>query len=136
NAAAGTMRNLVPALVARRGLSAFVYQVVSPPSPVASPPSPAALPPSPTSHAATLEAMARWGLPVEPHWQRCAGIREVIAFCEEWAEKRRTLDFDTDGVVVKVDDLALRERLGTTAKFPRWATAFKFPAQQVHTKLL
>ena len=47
-----------------------------------------------------------------------------------------TLEFDTDGVVIKVDDLALRERLGTTAKFPRWATAFKFPAQQAHTKLL
>ena len=57
-------------------------------------------------------------------------------FCEAWADKRRDLEFDTDGVVIKVDDLALREKLGTTAKFPRWATAFKFPAQQAHTKLL
>jgi DNA ligase (NAD+) len=83
-----------------------------------------------------LGAMREWGLPVEPHWRRCDNIGEVAAFCQEWAEKRRTLDFDTDGVVVKVNDLALRERLGATAKFPRWATAFKFPAQQAHTKLL
>jgi len=80
--------------------------------------------------------MTDWGLPVEPHWRRCEGVAAVAAFCEEWAEKRRTLDFDTDGVVIKVDDLALRDKLGSTAKFPRWATAFKFPAQQVHTKLI
>jgi DNA ligase (NAD+) len=76
------------------------------------------------------------GLPIEPHWCRCEGIDAVVAFCQEWADKRRNLEFDTDGVVIKVDDLALREKLGTTAKFPRWATAFKFPAQQVHTKLI
>src|SRR5262249_26225460 len=63
------------------------------------------------------------------------GIDELTAFCREWSDKRLTLDFETDGVVIKVDDLALRERLGTTAKFPRWATAFKFPAQQAHTIL-
>ena len=74
--------------------------------------------------------------PIEPHWQQCEGIDAVVAFCREWADKRRDLQFDTDGVVIKVDDLALRAKLGTTAKFPRWATAFKFPAQQVHTKLL
>ena len=60
----------------------------------------------------------------------------MVAFCREWDEKRQTLDFGTDGVVVKVDDLALRERLGATAKFPRWATAFKFPAQQATTTLI
>ena len=123
NAAAGTMRNLDPGLVARRGLAAFTYQLVAPELPF-------------TSHAEMLEAMRRWGLPVEPHFCRCAGIDEVIAFCGDWAEKRLQLEFDTDGVVVKLDDLALRQRLGTTAKFPRWATAFKFPAQQAHTKLL
>jgi DNA ligase (NAD+) len=76
------------------------------------------------------------GLPVEPHWERCESIDAVIAFCQRWANARRELAFDTDGVVIKVDDLALRDKLGTTAKFPRWATAFKFPAQQAHTKLL
>jgi DNA ligase (NAD+) len=125
NVAAGTMRNLEPKLVARRGLRAFVYQVVDGLSRAA----------SFRSHAEALTAMRAWGLPVEPHWRQCAGIHEVIAFCAEWADKRRALDFDTDGVVVKVDDLALRERLGATAKFPRWATAFKFPAQQATTLL-
>jgi len=137
NAAAGTMRNLDPALVAKRGLAAFTYQLVGPAkaghhddadSDVASGFS--------RTHSETLRAMAGWGLPVETHWQRCEGIDEVVAFCEAWRDRRRTLDFDTDGVVIKVDDLALRERLGATAKFPRWATAFKFPAQQAHTRLL
>jgi DNA ligase (NAD+) len=119
NTAAGTMRNLDPALVARRGLSAFTYQLVGARELA--------------HHSETLEAMRGWGLPVEPHWRRCENIDAVIDFCDEWAEKRLTLEFDTDGVVIKVDDLALRERLGTTAKFPRWATAFKFPAQQANT---
>jgi DNA ligase (NAD+) len=123
NAAAGTMRNLDPALVARRGLGAFTYHLVADRELELG------------GHSATLEAMSRWGLPVEPHWRRCETIEEVLTFCQEWADKRRTLDFETDGVVVKVDDLALRRRLGSTAKFPRWATAFKFPAQQAHTKI-
>ena len=136
NAAAGTMRNLEPALVAKRKLSSFTYQVLPA---GALTPGDGALPPeggSFLSHAQVLSGLSRLGLPVERHWQRCDSIDAVVAFCAEWAEKRRDLEFDTDGVVVKVDDLALREKLGTTAKFPRWATAFKFPAQQVHTKLL
>src|SRR5919197_6431953 len=83
-----------------------------------------------------LTAMREWGLPVERHWRRCDDISAVVEFCRQWVDRRQTLDFDTDGVVVKVDDLGARARLGTTAKFPRWATAFKFPAQQAHTKLL
>jgi DNA ligase (NAD+) len=129
NAAAGTMRNLEPALVARRRLSAFTYQVVSPDAG-----GPETL--GHDSHAETLEALKRLGLPVETHWRRCDGIDAVVAFCSEWADGRKSLDFDTDGVVVKVDGLALREKLGSTAKFPRWATAFKFPAQQAHTRLV
>jgi DNA ligase (NAD+) len=125
NAAAGTMRNLEPSLVARRGLGAYTYQVV-PGEDVGD---------FPASHGAMLDTMRGWGLPVEPHWRRCEGVEALVAFCNEWAEKRRTLSFDTDGVVIKVDDLALRSKLGTTAKFPRWATAFKFPAQQAHTIL-
>jgi DNA ligase (NAD+) len=88
------------------------------------------------SHAETLTALTSWGLPVEPHWRRCVNIDEVVAFCAEWGDKRQALEFDTDGVVIKVDDLALREKLGATAKFPRWATAFKFPAQQATTTLM
>src|SRR4051812_43730921 len=131
NAAAGTMRNLEPSLVAKRRLSSFVYQIVLPAG--------GALPPeggSCLTHAEALRLLNSLGLPVEPHWQRCEGIDAVIAFCQQWADARKDLEFDTDGVVVKVDDLALRDKLGTTAKFPRWATAFKFPAQQAHTKLI
>ena len=124
NAAAGTMRNLVPELVSRRRLSAFTYQVVAPGVDL------------PARHADMLAAMQAWGLPVERHFGRCTGIAEAIEFCRAWGETRLDLEFDTDGVVVKLDDLALRERLGSTAKFPRWATAFKFPAQQAHTTLL
>lgn len=123
NAAAGTMRNLDASLVARRGLSAFTYQLVS----VAAS--------EHAHHVDTLTALRQWGLPVEPHWHRCDGIDAVAAFCEQWADRRQQLPFDTDGVVVKVDDLSLRERLGSTAKFPRWATAFKFAAEQATTVL-
>jgi DNA ligase (NAD+) len=140
NAAAGTMRNLDPALVSKRGLSAFMYQIVRGSTFVVRRSDDERRTTNDerlaSSHAAALDAMAAWGLPVEQHWKRCEGVDAVIAFCQEWADKRRALDFDTDGVVIKVDDLALREKLGSTAKFPRWATAFKFPAQQVHTKLL
>ena len=132
NAAAGTMRNLDPSLVAKRKLGAFTYQVVfgdaggghraNGEQPL-------------QRHSETLQALRDWGLPVEPHCASCASIEQVVAFCAEWADRRQALDFDTDGVVIKVDDIALRQRLGTTAKFPRWATAFKFPAQQAHTKL-
>jgi DNA ligase (NAD+) len=126
NTAAGTMRNLEPSLVSKRNMGAFVYQLVTPVGD--------GLQAVPT-HAETLKTLAAWGLPVEPHWRRCASIDEVIAFCAEWADKRQALEFDTDGVVIKVDDLALRDTLGATAKFPRWATAFKFPAQQATTTL-
>src|SRR5215470_17201152 len=101
NAAAGTMRNLEPSLVARRGLGAFTYQVVTDAG------TESLLP----THSATLKAMHGWGLPVESHWKRCEGVDDLIAFCQDWAEKRRTLSFDTDGVVIKVDDLALRDRV-------------------------
>jgi DNA ligase (NAD+) len=123
NAAAGTMRNLDPARVASRGLSAFMYQIVGD-----------AVSPF-QRHSEMLKSMRGWHLPVEPHWSRCEDVDEVLRFCQDWAEKRRTLSFDTDGVVIKLDDLGLRARLGTTAKFPRWAMAFKFPAEQATTVL-
>ena len=122
NAAAGTMRSLDPAAVARRGLSAFVYQIVADGE-------------ERGGHAAAMERMRDLGLPVEPNWRRCEGIDAVVAYCREWGDRRHALGFDTDGVVVKVDDLALRVRLGATNKFPRWATAFKFPALQATTRL-
>ncbi|MDE3155204.1 MAG: NAD-dependent DNA ligase LigA [Acidobacteriota bacterium] len=124
NAAAGTMRNLDPAQVARRRLGAWIYQLATP------------MAEAPASHLETLALLERWGLPIEPHRRRCDGIDAVLDFCHEWADKRRSLDFDTDGVVIKVDERALRERLGATSRFPRWAMAFKFPPEQATTKLL
>ncbi len=124
NAAAGTMRNLDPSLVAKRALAAWTYQLVLGQG--------QAVPPT---HADMLKMLATWSLPVETHWKRCEGIDEVWAFCEEWRERRLSLPFETDGVVVKVDRVALRDQLGYTSKFPRWAVAFKFPAQQVETLL-
>ena len=131
NAAAGTMRTLDPALVGRRGLGAFMYHLVE--RDAAVPPGESA---QPAGHAAVLEQLAAWGLPVEGHWQRCKEITQVVAFCREWAEGRRALSFDTDGVVIKVDTLVDRVHLGQTAKFPRWAMAFKYPADQATTRLL
>ncbi len=122
NAAAGTMRNLDPAEVARRRLGLLSYQLVTS-VPVAE------------THAAMLQALRTFGLAVEPHWQRCQNIDEVIDYCRRWVDLRRTLSFDTDGVVVKLDDLDARLRLGRTSKFPRWAIAFKFPAEQRTTRL-
>jgi DNA ligase (NAD+) len=144
NAAAGTLRNLEPSLVAKRGLSAFVYQLVA-----GGPEGP----PLRTkvagesvveadlqvrlrqSHWHTLEQLRGWGFPVEPHRQRCTGSDALVAFCAEWAERRRSLPFDTDGVVIKVESYAQRRVLGATSKFPRWQIAFKFPAEQKTTKL-
>lgn len=137
NAAAGTMRNVEPALVAKRGLSAFMYQVVggADAAPLQTEGAVVTDVQVRQTHAETLEALAAWGLPVERHWRRCHGIDDLVAFVAEWGEKRRTLDFDTDGVVIKLDTLALRTRLGATSKFPRWAIAFKFPAEQKTTQL-
>ena len=120
NTAAGTMRNLDPSLVAKRGLAAWTYQLV---------------PPAFESHAEMLRHLATWGLPVEPNWKKCDGIDAVVEFCESWRGKRAQLAFETDGVVIKLDDPQLRERLGYTSKFPRWATAFKFPAEQKQAML-
>ena len=149
NVAAGTLRNLDPALVASRGLSAFFYQLVGDPEGLSqqprdtsdenasSGPEATDLPVGPrlSTHAEILLRLRDWGLPVAPHWRRCAGVEELVVFCREWADKRRTLDFETDGVVIKVDRLAERRLLGATSKSPRWAIAFKFPAEQKTTML-
>lgn len=126
NAAAGTLRTLDTQAVSRRGLRAFVYQVVLPGE---APGLPVA------THADVLTQLRAWGLPVEPHWQRCEDINSLVAFCEHWREHRHGLPFETDGVVVKLDDLALRAKAGSTAKFPRWAVAYKFPTEQARTRL-
>jgi DNA ligase (NAD+) len=127
NAAAGTLRNLDPGLVAKRGLSALTYQLVEG--------SPEGRRLFSERHSGILKHLREWGLPVESHWQHCVGVEALVAFVTDWAEKRRALPFDTDGVVIKVDSYAQRRALGATSKFPRWSTAFKFPAEQKTTLL-
>ena len=129
NAAAGTMRNLDPALVAARRLGAYMYQVVE----VGEPEMREALP---AEQHETLAALSAWGLPVEPHWERCADLSAVLEFCRGWADRRQGLEFEIDGVVIKVDAAAHRDQLGATAKFPKWAVAFKFPPEQATTRLI
>jgi DNA ligase (NAD+) len=82
-----------------------------------------------------LDALRAFGFPTNPHTKVCRTIDEVLAFCHEWADKRKALDYETDGMVIKVNDFAQRERLGFTAKVPRWAKAFKFDPEQGTTKL-
>ena len=154
NTTAGAIRLLDSRDAARRPLDIACYELVSaagensgtaaPEAPsstdsdVAEPPEPdGASPATPAGerllHADGLDRMAAFGLPVSRHWRRCADLDAVVAFCDEWQEKRGELDFEIDGVVVKVDDPDLRDRLGATAKAPRWAVAFKFEAEQAET---
>jgi len=120
NATAGTLRMLDSRVVAARRLAATLYQVAGGAEGLA-------------GHGETLEALAGWGLPVEKGWRRCADLAAVARFVDEWRERRHELDFETDGVVVKVDDLGLRERLGSTAKAPRWAVAYKYEPERAET---
>lgn len=127
NAAAGTMRTLDPALVASRGLGAYIYDIgeVQGRGSVLN-----------GTHRGKLETLKSWGLPVEPNWRHCSDIQAVLEFCRYWSENRSTVGFDIDGVVIKVDSLAERLQIGSTAKFPRWAVAFKFPPEQATTRLI
>jgi DNA ligase (NAD+) len=120
NAAAGTMKLLDSRVTARRGLEAWLYAIVDA----------AALP---GSQAETLERLRTLGFRVHSHSRRCENFEEVKAFVEEWREKRRGLEFETDGVVIKVDDRGLQDRLGSTAKSPRWALAYKYPPEEKTT---
>jgi DNA ligase (NAD+) len=121
NTAAGTVRQKDPAVTASRRLSVWCYQVVGVPGL--------------TSHGESLALIRELGLPVNPNSRRVEGIDGVIAFVDEWAEARKDLDYETDGIVIKVDSLELQQQLGFVGRAPRWATAYKFPAQQVTTKL-
>lgn len=124
NAAAGTMRSLDAARVAERGLRAWMYQIVRKDSDV-----------DKSTSDDHLDRLKRWSLPVEPHWAHCGDVSAVLNFCGKWEARRSSLGFDIDGVVIKVSDRSQRLRLGATAKFPRWAIAFKFRAEQVTTRL-
>jgi DNA ligase (NAD+) len=121
NTTAGTVRLLDSREVARRKLKIAVYQLASDASA--------------TGHSDALEKLSAWGLPVLPTWRRCAGIAELRAYVEAWRERRRELDFETDGVVIKVDSYAAQRALGSTGKAPRWAVAYKYAAERAETRV-
>jgi DNA ligase (NAD+) len=122
NAAAGSIRLLDPSLVAGRELGIFLYTLYLQDR-------------EPPTQWETLTRLRALGFKTNPHSRRCRTLEEVIAYWEEWKDKRDSIDYDCDGVVVKVDDLEQRRQLGITAKTPRWAISFKFPARQATTRV-
>lgn len=124
NLTAGTLKLQDPAAAAERNLDILLYDVGVVDGVELS------------SHGETLRLLKSLGLPVSQHHVHCATIDEVIAVCDEWEQRRATLDYEIDGMVVKVDDAEQRRRLGAGSKAPKWVIAYKFPAQVTRTKLL
>jgi DNA ligase (NAD+) len=123
NTTAGTIKMLDSSIVAKRQLDAYFYYV------------PGAIRLT-DSHYENLEKAASWGFKVSEHTEKCKNIDEVLAFIQRWDTERFKLPVATDGVVIKVNEIAIQNDLGTTAKSPRWAVAYKFKAEQVETRLL
>ena len=123
NAAAGGLRALDPAETASRQLDYFAYFLFADGRPMLA------------SHWESLERLAAAGFKVNPHRRKCADLDELLAFIREWDTKRDSLPYETDGVVAKIDSIAQQQKLGWTAKAPRWAIAFKYAARQATTIL-
>jgi DNA ligase (NAD+) len=126
NAAAGSVRQLEldPRITAQRLLDTFIYRATFPEGNKFN------------THMEVLNYLKKIGFKVNPHIKLCQDIEEVINYCQKWIEKKEELDYEIDGMVVKVNSLRMREELGSTTRSPRWAIASKFPAQQVTTKVL
>ncbi|HZV76307.1 MAG TPA: NAD-dependent DNA ligase LigA [Candidatus Babeliales bacterium] len=122
NAASGGVRQLDPSLTAQRRLSFFAYQIVSD----------GGL----RSQWEALRKLEALGFPVNANIARAENLDRVLEYCRQWEDRRDELDYEIDGVVVKVDDFAVQERLGVVARDPRWAIAFKFKPREARTKLL
>jgi len=123
NAAAGTLKLLDSEVVASRKLDCFLYYLLGEQLPFG-------------THYENILKAKEWGFQVTSHIVLCNGIDEVKSFISYWEEARKKLEFDTDGVVVKVNSLGIQEKLGNTAKSPRWAIAYKYKAEQALTRLL
>ena len=124
NAAAGTLKRKDPREVAARRLAFLAYSVGE------------AVGFDGETQLAVVERLEALGLPTLEHRRVCRGIDEAIEFCDSWAQKRHDLGYDTDGMVVKVNSLAMHRELGHTAKSPRWMIAYKFPPEQVPTRVV
>jgi DNA ligase (NAD+) len=123
NTTAGTLKLLDPKECAKRKLSFFAYATGIVEGITI------------TNQAELFEVLKTFGFPVNPHTKLCKSIDEVIDYCNEWAPKRGELPYDTDGMVIKVNDFAQRERIGYTSKVPKWAKAYKYEAEQAISKL-
>ena len=123
NAAAGSLRQLDPAVTASRPLGLFVYQVGAVPGVRF------------RTHLEALRWAERLGMPVNPYVRRLETLEDVLRYIDEWQAKRATLPYGTDGVVVKVDSLDQQAELGATSQAPRWAIAYKFPAEEAETRV-
>ncbi|MBJ7304064.1 MAG: NAD-dependent DNA ligase LigA [Gemmataceae bacterium] len=124
NSAAGSLKLLDPKLCAGRKLSLFAYAIGAMEGIAVQ------------SQSETLKLLHDFGFPVNPNATKFNSIDDVIAHCDSWNEKRHDLPYDTDGMVIKVNDLSQREKLGMTTKSPRWVVAYKFAAEQALTRLL
>ena len=122
NAAAGSLRQLDSKITAKRRLSAFIYSIVGDDSIV--------------SQENALNTAKEYGLPVNPNFKLCKNIDEVIEYISYWTEHKKDLPYDIDGIVIKVNSYSTQEEVGYTQKSPRWATAYKFPEEELATKLL
>ena len=122
NAAAGSLRQLDSKITAKRRLSAFIYSVVGDENI--------------NSQKMALTVAADLGLPVNPNFKLCKTIDEVVDYIMYWEEHKQGLPYEIDGIVIKVNSYSLQEEIGSTQKSPRWATAYKFPEEELATKLL
>ena len=124
NAAAGSIRQLDPGITASRALAAFIYDIIHIEGQEIN------------NQQETLDFLKQQGFPVNPEARYCADIEAVYAYSQEYQERRHDLPYEIDGVVIKLNPFAERETLGQTAKSPRWAIAYKFPAEEKETRLL
>ena len=123
NAASGSLKLIDSLMVANRGLECTLYHMLGEGLPF-------------RTHDEALEAAKSWGLPVSDKRKICGSVEEIEEFITYWDTERKNLPFATDGIVIKVNELPYQEELGYTAKFPRWAVAYKFKAEQALTKLI
>lgn len=123
NAASGSLKLLNPSEVGKRGLECTLYHILGENLPF-------------ETHSQALAAAKSWGLPVSDKMKVCHGLEEIEEYISFWDTERRKLPFATDGIVIKVNELPYQKALGYTSKFPRWAVAYKFKAEQALTKLL
>ena len=126
NAASGSLRQLDSSITAKRDLSMFTYTAIFEDD----------ADKTFKTHYDSIQRLKQLGFKVNSNIRLVKNIKEVIDYLQEWDQKRFTLDYATDGVVIKVNDIAIQKDLGYTARAPKWATAFKFPPEEVKTKLL